>query len=461
MARVLVVGHVPLPFENLKKSYAPGARTWQLSAPLVEDGHDVMVVGSRIPFVYPEDEPDVQKREERGCTILSVTPQIAESGAFLREVAGDFRPDCMLGVCAYPSYIATVSGLDLPFWADIFGSQLAEAQLKAAVYNDDAYLEHFHRMNHAVVTRADRFSTVALRQKYELVGELAFLGRLSSATAGYDFVAEMPASYGDTDFEEEGAGRLRERTPGDFLVLWSGGYNTWTDTRTLFEGLSYAMDRDPRIKFVSTGGSIEGHDELTYPSLVKMVERSPHRDRFLLEGWIDRQTARSYYLACDVGINIDAETYEVMLGSRTRLIDWAVAGLPAVSTDLCELTEELAARGLLYTFPPGNPEALGKKLLELATAGDSLQETGRRLKEYVLERFSSRATTRAVREWVNEPGRAPDWEERKERVLPAAPPAPPITPESSAGAKLKFYLLDEGPFSTVKRIVSYVRRSTG
>lgn len=459
MTRVLALGHVPLPFENLKKSYAPGARAWQMCLPLVEDGHDVLLIGSRIPFVYPEHAAAVAGKEESGCRILSVKPEVAESPGFVRDAAEEFGAECMLGICAYPSYLAAISGLDLPFWADLFGSQLAEAQLKAAVYDDDALLEHFHRMNHAVLSRADRFSTVALRQKYELIGELALLGRLTSATTGYDFVHEIPAAFGDARFDEEGARLLREKRPDDFLVLWSGGYNTWTDTATLFQGLSYAMDRDPRILFVSTGGSIDGHDERTYPSLVEMVAGSRHRERFILEGWIDRQTARSYYLACDVGINIDARTYEVMLGSRTRLLDWALAGLPAVSTDLCELTGELAAEGLLFTFEPGNPESLGERLLELSRCGEKLRETGERLKEYVMRRFSSSASTGPLREWAAAPDRSPDWEQRKERVLASTSPLPAITPESTAGAKLIYYLKNEGPLATVRRAVSYSKRS--
>jgi glycosyltransferase involved in cell wall biosynthesis len=457
MTRVLVLGHVPLPFENLKKSYAPGARTWHFCEPLIAEGHRLVIVGMRIPFVYDESLPPVLKSKHQGCTIYSATPAQVEEGKLLAEIVEEFEPQCLLGVTSYPSYIACVSRLELPLWADIYGCLLAEAQQKAAVYDDDAFLEHFYRMDYAVVTRADRFSTVSLRQKHELVGELAFSGRLTSKTSGYDFVVDIPSAYPDTPFSREGARTLRQRAPDDFLVLWSGGYNTWTDTRTLFEGLCYAMERNPRIKFVSTGGSIDGHDELTYPTLLKMVDDSPHRRRFLLEGWIDRDTARSYYLACNVGINIDAETYEVVYGSRTRIVDWAVAGLPALSTDLCELTGELSSQGLLYTFSPGDPVSLGKKLLQLADDEEQLRDTGRRLKEYVRERFSYRSSTGPLLDWVAEPTHAPDWEERKAQLIPP----PPITPESSSASKLKYYIKNEGLASTARRAVAFARKTTG
>ncbi len=57
--------------------------------------------------------------------------------------------------------------------------------------------------------------------------------------------------------------RGRLASEGDFVVLWSGGYNTWTDVDTLFAGLIKAMKEEPRLRFVSIGGAIPGRDEQT------------------------------------------------------------------------------------------------------------------------------------------------------------------------------------------------------
>src|SRR5450756_2787883 len=78
----------------------------------------------------------------------------------------------------------------------------------------------------------------------------------------------------------------------------------------------------------------------------------------------------SYYGAADVSINIDARHYEVTFGSRNRILEWALAGLPAISTDLCELTGELSREGLLFPIPVGDPRALADRVLELE--GDPL-----------------------------------------------------------------------------------------
>lgn len=454
MSRVLVIGHVPLPFENLKKFYAPGARTWHFSQPLIADGHEVVIVGIRIPFVYDEGLPEIIERQERGCIVYSITQKEVEKLVLVNDLVEKHNPDCIIAVNSYPSYIASIVRTEIPLWADINGCLLAEAQMKASVYDDDWYLEHFDRMDHRIIARADRFSTVSLRQKYELVGEIAYARRLTSITAGYDFVSDIPNALPDTKIGEEGACALREKFGDDFLVLWSGGYNTWTDVETLFKGLSMAMEENRKIRFVSTGGSIDGHDEVTYPRFVSMVEASVYPDRFLLEGWIDHDVARSYYLACDLGINIDAPTYEVMFGSRNRIVDWAGAGLPALSTDLCELTEELARAGLLFTFEAGNPESLTGMLVKLAADKEKLDETGVRLKRYVRDRFSYDKTTSALREWVRDPSNSPDFHNRKIHLFPP----PPITPESSALKKLKFYVKSEGLLSAVKRILGYVRK---
>ncbi len=454
-----MIGQIPLPFENLKKSYAPGARTWQFAQPLIADGHDVVIMGIRIPFVYEDNWPEIVERKEGGCVIYSITPEEAERQIFLTDLANRFEPDCMLGVFYYPAYIACTSGLEVPIWADMYGCVMAEAQIKAAVYNDDSYLDHFLRMEHVVVSGGDRFSTVSLRQKYELIGELGILRRLNSNTVEHDFVVDIPTALPDIRIENEGALSLRERvSKNDFLVLWSGGYNTWTDVKTLLQGLEMAMDKNPNIKFVSTGGSIDGHDEITYPSFTSMVEKSKFRDRFLLEGWIDRELARSYYLACDIGINIDAKTYEVMFGSRTRILDWALAGLPTLSTNLCELTEELAEKDLLYTFEVGDPESLARSLMNLANNRSELKEVGKRIKHYVHERFSYENTTQALREWVKSPGHAPDYEGRKLLFTPPPAPKPPITPDSRSRDKLRYYLKTDGTGVTIKRAADYFFR---
>jgi len=86
VTRVLVMGHAPLPWEDLERSYGPGTRTWQFASTLLADGHEVVICASRIPFVYPEDMDPVMRSEEHGCVIYRVEQTALEVGAYAAEL---------------------------------------------------------------------------------------------------------------------------------------------------------------------------------------------------------------------------------------------------------------------------------------------------------------------------------------------------------------------------------------
>ena len=45
----------PLPFENDRKVYGTGIRTWQFLEPLIRNGHKICACNYAIPSAYPED----------------------------------------------------------------------------------------------------------------------------------------------------------------------------------------------------------------------------------------------------------------------------------------------------------------------------------------------------------------------------------------------------------------------
>lgn len=461
LSKVLILGHAPLPWEDLTKSYGPGTRTWQFARPLIGDGHEVKVLASRVPFVYSEEDERTDVKTEHGCEVHRVTQVEFEVGGYTDRLMTEFDPDCVVGATAYPSYVAATYSGERPLWADVFGSLLAEAQAKAAVYHDDNFIGHFLRMLNHIMLMADRFSTVSDRQAWELVGHLGANARLTTDTFGYDFACSIPCGVAERVFPEpEWPGGLG---PDDFIVLWSGGFNTWTDVETLFAGLELAMERAGNIHFVSTGAEIAGHDEKTYERFEEMVAGSRFADRFHLMGWVKRSEALSYYGAASVGINLDAAHYEVAFGSRNRILEWALAGLPSVSTDLCELTGEMASAGLLFTVPVADPPGLARRLVELERDRELLRSVAAKLKPFVLEQYSFEKTTVALREWVARPTHAPDFDFRRLHKLEALRIAreiftPEITPDSSAMEKLSFYLKNEGPATAAKRAASSLKR---
>jgi hypothetical protein len=120
---------------------------------------------------------------------------------------------------------------------------MAEAQAKAAVDKDDQFLYNYWNQERQVIDKGDIFSCVSTPQLYAVIGELGARGRLNQYTNGYNFAYVILEGF--PEFEESAYGnggiRGREVAEDDFVVLWSGGYNTWTDVDTLFQALEGAM----------------------------------------------------------------------------------------------------------------------------------------------------------------------------------------------------------------------------
>ena len=470
MSKILILGMSPLPFENDIKVYGTGIRSWQFILPILKKGHKLCVCNYAIPSAYPDNfnsrfnkdfcyisriDKNNGNSNNSGNLNYSFEYNILKKDDFentrlIAEIYYRFKPDCIVGCNFYPSFIASNllafisnnidssiksrttkydSGVNnngdisnenitkiTPFWADLFGHVMAEAQARAASDGDDSCLFHYWNSEYNIISTADIFSCVSSRQKYALIGELGAAGRLNRHTSRYDFAHTIPCGMPEEEYKHTKV-VVREKdgiSRDDLVVLWTGGYNTWTDVDTLFKGLSLAMEQNEHIKFVSTGGEIPEQDTATYPNFLSMIEKSPYRDRFIMKGWIPGEDVPNYYLESDIGINIDKDIYEVKLGSKNRILDWMRAGLCVLSSNVCELTEIITSKKIGYTFMPGDPYDLSKKLTYLASHRQEVKETALAGKKYGVCNFNFDKTTMALQEWAKNPGFSPDkGKERK------------------------------------------------
>ena len=467
MSRLLILGVSPLPFESTERSFGPGTRTWQLTEPLLEDGHEIRLVGMRIPKTYPEDAPD-ELLERRGrLSYASITGERYYQSRYVQDAYDDFRPDAVIFAHGSASYADDILSASVPVWIDLCGHVMAEAQAKAAVYNDDSYLDYFFRKMLGSLFRGDVFSTVSDAQGWALVGELGMAGRLNSLTDGVKLVHTIPCGAEEEDYRhEQTVLRGIDVDEDDFVVLWSGGFNTWTDVDTMFGGLVHAMDREPSVKFVATGGQIDGHDEITYPRFVEMIEGSPHRDRFVLKGWLPRHLVPNTYFEADVGINCEKDIYEVRLGSKHRILDWSRAGLPVVSTRVTELSMAVEEDDAGFVCDAGDPVALGEAILAAVAERERLDEIGENCRQSMRRRYGFRASTKALRSWAASPSFAPDRDRRiscLESLLAGAdepvdvidetPPVADPVDDRSEGGQIEPARIDESRLQWLGRVV--------
>ncbi len=426
MSRIVLFGMSPLPFENEKKAYGTGIRTWQFLLPLLKENHEVCLISYAIPSAFDSDFRSVVNKNnsynDKSFLNHIISSKDFEDTDFLSGLVSDFSPDIVAGATFYPSFAASETmqllkgKTDMPFWADLFGHVMAEGQARAFIDKSDECLFHYWNKEYSIIRNADVFSCVSGRQAYATIGELGAAGRLNKETSGYEFTRVIPIGIPDEKYVHErqvfrGMGKISE---DDFVVLWTGGFNTWTDVDTLFKGLTMAMGVNPKIKFVSTGGEIPEQDIITYPHFKELVNKSDFKENFLLTGWINGKDVPNYYFEADVGINIDRDIYEVKLGSKSRILDWMRAGLPVISSNVCELTEIMEKEKIGYTFKPHDAADLSEKLVELSGKKGELVKTALKAKNYAESNFSFPETVKPFTEWILRPDLAPDKNTHKQ-----------------------------------------------
>jgi glycosyltransferase involved in cell wall biosynthesis len=433
MTHILLFGFGPLPHEGLRMS-GPGLRTWHFTSVLLQAGHDVTLLADRLFGAYPDDLPSLittapalpQSAAGAGgpagrWTYHSIADTLWHNPAGLKALVEAAGAECAIGVTTTACAVAAEVIGGLPFWCDLYGSIMAEAQLKALVYGDDSHLTHFFNFERKAIERGDIFSSVSDRQGWSLIGELGLWGRLNQWTAGYDFVSTIPIAS-ETAPYTLGASVIRgiHAQPSDFVILYSGGYNTWTDVDTLFAALEAVFAARAGVVFVSTGGRIDGHDDVTYARFQRLTQSSRFADRYHLCGWVPTAQVPDYYLESDLGVNVDRPSYEALLGSRTRILDWMRAELPAVSSDLTELARDTAAAGAGLLYKPGDSAGLCAALLRCIDDPPFTAQMGLAARRLLHERFTFEGTTVKLCAWAANPTHAPDFGKPPTRLVAPA-----------------------------------------
>ena len=453
MSRILVVGIGVPGFVAAQRHAGPGLRAAHLASTIAAEGHSVLLLAV---LDGHEAAPVVAGRatQDAARVGLEFTSERDLMSAAMRRRIEEFAPDAVVGVTVYAAALAVRLHLGLPLWADVFGDLMAEAQAKAARTGNDWSLVHFWTLLEIVLEGADRFSAVSVAQSHALIGQLGLAGRLSSRTAGDEMVAtipcaaECPAEAADRDaasLDRDAARRDLGFGLDEFVLLVSGGVNTWCDVETLCRGLEDAMSADPRLRLVVTGGPIPGHDEASHAALLaglRAIDAPPHgsrggavadvaggsgaiaaprvsllgsprasvlgRPRVSVLGWIESTRLAAVYAACDLALHIERPLYERLLGGENRVVEWLAHGLPVVTTGLSETGKELLAAGLALACRPGDARDLARTLRDAAPRRAELADTGRRGRDWVEAHRGPALTASPLLRWCADPRAARD-----------------------------------------------------
>ncbi|MEO8376162.1 MAG: hypothetical protein ABI579_00710 [Candidatus Sumerlaeota bacterium] len=416
--KILVVGTGPLLEVGARVMSGQCLRTWHFCKPLIDAGHRVHLMTVPIPGTTDDNAATASQAARYGdFEYRRFTTN--DKGRVLPEIIAAtraFAPDAMVGVNAYPAFLLANAGRELrwsktflPTWADLNGWTMAEGLIRGKVLGHDRDYIHFWRMEALTALSADRFSTVTTRQAYALLGEMAILGRGTAdcsnvvttvPNAVYPDYAMLTRRPGVPDF-------LREKLPKDSrIVLWTGGFNSWTDVPMLVTGMRDAMATEPRLAFVCTGGAVHGHDEKTYADFLALASSELHAERFLPLGWVDFNHVIALHEAAHVGLNLDGDNIETVFGARNRLTNMLGAGVPVITTRGTEIAEWIEQQELGTTIAQGQAGELVAALIDSVANAGIWQERAARAREQAVREFAAANTLRSFLGWCENPQRA-------------------------------------------------------
>ena len=418
---LLVIATGPLLEEGSEFVSGQCLRTLHFVRPLWEEGHDVRLITIPIPGTETSEHRfslrtlEMEGRRYQAVGTSSMEAIIPPLRKLLRS--GKFR--AVVGINPYPAALVAFCGpLEIPFWADLNGYTMAEGQTRSARMNSDQDFPHFWRMEAQTLLTADRFSTVTNRQADALYGELAMLGRFSRFTHEEPFAHAVPNAvyklYADLKrsttlpkelFREFG---LDDVASSEKLVLWSGGFNTWTNTALLVDAAERILGAVPNARIVCTGGPVKVHDDGTYIQFLERLEKMPHKDRVHLLNWTSLDRVLALHARADCGINVDGANSETRFGARNRLTNMLGCGLPVVTTSGTEIADWIHHHQVGLVTPLNDAAAFAEaviRTLQDESATDKRAKKGRKL---ALSEFAPAATLPEFLQWCEAPIHAAD-----------------------------------------------------
>lgn len=449
VSRLLVVATGPLFSPEVRMLNGQALRGWHFVRPLRDAGHAVDLV--ILPTEGHKEEPLsgslVQPVKRDGLLIQLIQTTHPDRARGALQDLFDRKPyDAVIAVNLNAAALACRLRSHKPLWADLYGYTMGEAQTKCHVHGSDEWLRHFWVRLRQVLRRADAISAVSLRQKHATLAEMATLGRMNRHTFNYRFATVIPSAVSeellppdqrpslsgqtfsdpsDPNADTKPAPVRRENryrgvaVPRDaFLLLWSGGFNTWTDVSTLAGALSLAMEQSPNLRFLCTGGAIPGHDEISFRRFQELMRQSGYSDRCHFLGWVETAELDALHRECDLAINIDCFNYETYFGARTRLTQWMGLGVPIITTLGTEISEIIQDQSLGYAVRAGDIVELADALLRAEREPAERRLQAARARAFALEHFSYDATTRVLLGWAEHPTLAPDNEIRRQLGKP-------------------------------------------
>ncbi len=388
--KILIIGSGPLPNDKEGIREAAGLRTHQFFQPIKKAGHNGVLFCIHNNSKIPDDEKNRENRENGGnWDIIRGHRHDKNLKKKIIKIIQTLKPDVIVGVNTFPSFIASeICPKNIPFWADLNGWIMAEAQARGFAEKTNVHFANAWRQEMSILSTADKISTVSSPQKFATIGELVSLGYIQIENFHEEKVFAFPncteffeidnfdkntkkvSTLSGESVETQGCSQKLFRgskvPENAFVISWVGGYNNWVDEKTLFEAVDNAMSKVSTLYFVSTGGAITNVADDTFGRFKQYIASSQHKERYIFLGWIETSDMKKIYEESDAGINADFLCIETETGARNRINEMLKFGLPVITTGGSEIAEEIGDYGAGICVENENSEELTDAIIKMS-----------------------------------------------------------------------------------------------
>ncbi len=212
--RVLIIGSGPLPNDLEGIREAAGLRTEQFVSAVQTAGHEVSL------FCIHNNQPYIKEETKNSMPIWRICRTDNTLLRQLRQFMSKVDPEVIIGVNTFPSYVASQVCGEIPFWADLNGWIMAEAQARSWSEKSNVHFANAWRQEKTILERANGISTVSDAQKFCVIGEFASIGQLRQENFLESRVFSIPNSTKwfdiDKTKEETSVEVDEEKGRGDF-----------------------------------------------------------------------------------------------------------------------------------------------------------------------------------------------------------------------------------------------------
>ena len=347
-----------------------------------------------------------------------------------REVAGGLEvvaaPPGRLPEAARGAGAAVVSGHaanawfhevpDVPVAADLYDPFPVENLHYAPALGEDT-ARHDRATLELSLARGDFFLCASAEQRLFYAGALLAHGRIGASNFPGDpalekLLAIVPFGVPEAPARgDRAAGRRALGVPESAPLILFGGVYDWYDPGLLLDAWPEVLRGQPGAQLLF----FENPNLETTPQRVfgKTRERAraldPAGRSIRFSAWLPYASRPDLYAAADLAVSISSEGLETELSYRTRLLDAAWGGVPAVTVGGGSLARDLASAGAAFECARLAP-ALAARVTGLLREAGALSRASAAARRFAAERTWT-SVTAPLSAWCRraqvDPGRLP------------------------------------------------------